>query len=89
MEWADGIGAARKRQGLAPQGLQRSVCNDSKNLVNQPKQAMWKSEGQAVLANQYGMARERLKSSSHCSIASYRRPSFLKNAPPTAVSSAK
>ena len=81
MEWADGIGAARKRQGLAPQGLQRSVCNDSKNLVNQPKQAMWKSEGQPVLANQYGMARERLKSSRHYSIASCGRPSFLKTVP--------
>ena len=34
MEWADGIGAARKRQGLAPQGLQHSVSNDSKSLVN-------------------------------------------------------
>ena len=89
MEWADGIGAARKRQGLARQDLQRSVCNDSKSLVNQPKQAMWKSEGQAVLANQYAMARERLKSSSHRSIASCGWPSFLKNAPPTALSSAK
>ena len=89
MEWADGIGAARKRQGLAPQRLQRSVCNDSKSLVNQPKQAMWKSEGQAVLANQNGMAKERLKSSSHRSIASCGWPSFLKNAPPTALSSAK
>jgi hypothetical protein len=39
MEWADGIGAARKRQGLAPQSLQRSVCNDSKSLVIRSKQA--------------------------------------------------
>lgn len=38
MEWADGIGAARKRQGLAPQCLQRSVCNDSESLVIQSKQ---------------------------------------------------
>ena len=38
MEWADGIGAARKRQGLAPQSLQRSVCNDSESLVIQSKQ---------------------------------------------------
>jgi len=52
MEWADGIGAARKRQGLAPQSLQRSICNDSKSLVNQSKQPIWKCEGQAVLANQ-------------------------------------
>ena len=89
MEWADGIGAARKRQGLAPQSLQRSVCNDSKSLVNQSKQAIWKREAQAVHANQYAMARERLKSSSHRSIASCGWPSFLKNAPPTALSSAK
>ena len=81
MDWADGIGDARKRQGLAPQSLQRSVCNDSKSFVNQPKQAMWKSEGQAVLANQNGMAKERLKSSSHCSIASCGKPSFLKTVP--------
>jgi hypothetical protein len=66
MVWADGIGAARKRQGLAPQSLQRSICNDSKSLVKQSKQAIWSCEGQAVHANQYGMARERLKSSSHC-----------------------
>ena len=39
MEWADGIGAARKRQGLAPQGLQHSVCNDCKSLVIRSKQA--------------------------------------------------
>ena len=89
MEWADGIGAARKRQGLAPQSLQRSVCNDSKSLVNQSKQAIWKCEGQAVHANQYAMARERLKSSSHCSIANCGWPSFLKTAPTTALSSAK
>jgi len=38
MEWADGIGAVRKRQGLAPQGLQRSVCNDCKSLVIRSKQ---------------------------------------------------
>ncbi len=38
VEWADGIGAAHKRQGLAPQGLQRSVCNDSESLVIQSKQ---------------------------------------------------
>jgi hypothetical protein len=50
MEWADGIGAARKRQGLAPQSLQRSVCNDSKSLVKQSKQAIWKCEEQAVHA---------------------------------------
>ena len=81
MEWADGIGAARKRPGLAPQCLQRSVCNDSKSLVNQSKQAIWKRNGQAVLANQCAMARERLKSSSHCSIASCEKPSFLKTVP--------
>ena len=39
MEWADGIGAARKRQGLAPQGLQHSVCNDCKSLVIRSEQA--------------------------------------------------
>ena len=39
MEWADGIGAARKRQGLAPQGLQHSICNDCKSLVIRSKQA--------------------------------------------------
>jgi hypothetical protein len=39
MEWADGIGAAHKRQGLAPQGLQRNVCSDCKSLVIRSKQA--------------------------------------------------
>ena len=39
MEWADGIGAARKRQGLAPQGLQHSVCNDCQSLVIRSEQA--------------------------------------------------
>ena len=39
MEWADGIGAARKRQGLAPQGLQHRIGNDCKSLVIRSKQA--------------------------------------------------
>ena len=39
MECADGIGAARMRQGLAAYYKQRIICNISEILVNGSKQS--------------------------------------------------